>query len=653
MPDFEPITRRTSPEPAAPPGSPVSPTSRPEPIAPVEPAAAPDEDAEPEHYDDAIIGRAFKWSALVLLALALGAGGILWWLKRRPAPAPARLTPLAAPQAPVRPVAEVPEVRFTDITRAAGITFVHNNGAAGEKLLPESMGGGAAFFDFDNDGDADLLFINGTPWPEQVAAGARPTTPALYRNEGAGRFSDVTAGSGLDVSLYGMGCAVGDYDNDGRVDVFVSAVYGNRLFRNLGGGKFQDVTAEAGVGGSGRDWSVSAAFFDYDNDGRLDLFVANYVQWSRAMDFEVGYKLVGIGRAYGQPRDFPGVFPYLYHNEGHGRFRDVSAAAGVQVRNPATGVPAAKSLGVAPVDLDADGWLDLVVANDTVQNFVFHNQRDGTFKEIGAAAGIAFDSYGQTRGAMGIDAARFRDDGALGIAISNFANEMNALYVAAPARPLLFTDEAITENLGPPSRLLLKFGLFFFDYDLDGRLDLLTANGHLEPDITKVQQSQTYAQPAQLFWNRSATPCYVPVPPEKAGADLFQPIVGRGSAHADMDGDGDPDVLLLQTGGPPLLLRNDQDLGQRWVRLKLVGTVSNRDAIGAEVTLRAGGRTQWRTVMPTKSYLSQSELPLTFGLGRAERVESVEIRWPRGARTTLTAVPLNTLTVVNEPSEPR
>jgi hypothetical protein len=446
-----------------------------------------------------------------------------------------------------------------------------------------------------------------------------------------------------------MGCAVGDYDNDGWVDVFVSAVYGNRLFRNLGGGKFQDVTAEAGVGGSGRDWSVSCAFFDYDNDGRLDLFVANYVQWSRAIDFEVGYKLVGIGRAYGQPRDFPGVFPYLYHNEGNGRFRDVSAEAGVQVRNPATGVPAAKSLGVIPVDLDGDGWLDLVVANDTVQNFVFHNQRDGTFKEIGAAAGIAFDSYGQTRGAMGIDAARFRDDGALGIAISNFANEMNALYVAAPARPLLFTDEAITENLGPPSRLLLKFGLFFFDYDLDGRLDLLTANGHLEPDITKVQQSQTYAQPAQLFWNRGATPCYVPVPPEKAGPDLFQPIVGRGSAYADIDGDGDLDVLLLQTGGPPLLLRNDQHLDHRWVRLKLVGTVSNRDAIGAEVTLRAGGRTQWRTVMPAKSYLSQSELPLTFGLGRAERVESVEIRWPRGARTTLTNVPLNTLTVVHEP----
>ncbi len=622
----------------------------PAPPPPASPPPAPvPEEPEPELYDEAVIGRAFRGSAVAFGLLVAAGVGVWWWLSRAPAAAPARLTPLAAPQAPVRPVAEVPEVRFTDITRAAGITFVHNNGAAGDKLLPESLGGGAAFFDFDNDGDPDLLFVNGTAWPEQAATGAPATTHALYRNDGAGHFTDVTAGSGLDVSFYGMGCAVGDHDNDSRVDVYLTGVYTNRLFRNLGGGKFQDVTAAAGVGGGEQDWGVSCAFFDYDNDGLLDLFVANYVQWSREIDFEVGYKLVGLGRAYGQPRDFPGVFPRLYRNTGGGRFRDVSAEAGVQVRNPATGVPAAKSLGVMPVDLDHDGWMDLVLANDTVPNFVFHNQRDGTFKEIGAAAGIAFDSYGQTRGAMGIDAARFRDDGALGIVIGNFANEMTALYVAAPALPLLFTDEAITEGIGPASRLLLKFGIFFFDYDLDGRLDVLSANGHLEPDISKVQRSQSYAQPAQLFWNCGATPCYVPVPPEKTGPDLFHPIVGRGSAYADMDGDGDLDVLLLQTGGPPRLLRNDQALGHHWVRLKLVGTASNRDAIGAEVTLRAGGRTQWRTVMPTRSYLSQSELPVTFGLSPLDRVETVEIRWPRGARSTLDALPVDKLTVVTEP----
>lgn len=628
----------SDPDPSRPPSSPPSPS------APPGPGVEPEE----AHYDDAVIGRAFRGSAVVLGVIVVVAAGVLYWANRRPAPPPARLTPLAVPQLPSRPVAEVPVARFTDVTREAGIGFVHHNGAAGDKLLPESMGGGAAFLDFDGDGDQDLLFVNGTPWPEQVAQGAAPTTHALYANDGRGRFTDVTRGSGLDVSFQGMGCAVGDYDGDGRVDVFISGVYDSRLFRNLGGGRFEDATAAAGLGGSGRDWGVSSAFFDYDHDGRLDLFVANYVQWTREIDFEVGYKLVGVGRAYGQPRDFPGVFPFLYRNEGNGRFREVGAAAGVQVRNPATGVPVAKSLGVIPVDLDADGWLDLVVANDTVPNHVFHNRRDGTFQEIGAASGIAFDSYGQTRGAMGIDAARFRGDGALGIAIGNFANEMSALYVAQPL-PLVFTDEAITEGVGPASRLLLKFGTFFIDYDLDGRLDLLSCNGHLEPEITQVQSSQTYAQPALLFWNAGRTPCFVPVPPEKAGADLFRPIVGRGSAYADMDGDGDQDVLLLQTGGAPMLLRNDQALGHAWFRLQLKGRKSNPDAIGAEVTVTVGERRLHRTVMPTRSYLSQSELPLTFGLGTDAAVKQVEIRWPRGAKTVLESVALGKVTTVTEP----
>lgn len=617
--------------------------------APPEPVLPPqtDPDEETEHYDDAVIGRAFRWSLVALVMVAAVVTATVLWLKRKPAALAAQLTPLAAPQLPETPVAEVPAVRFTDITRAAGIAFVHNSGAYGDKLLPESMGGGAAFFDFNNDGFPDLLFVNGTYWPGHVPAGRQPTTLALYANNGHGQFADVTAGSGLDVSLYGMGCAVGDYDNDGWVDVFVTGVYGNRLFHNLGGGKFADVTAQAGVGGSGKDWSTSAAFFDYDNDGRLDLFVANYVRWSKQVDFEIGYKLVGIGRAYGQPRDFPGVFPLLFHNEGNGRFKDVSTVSGIEIRNAATGVPTAKSLGVAPVDLDGDGWLDLIVANDTVQNFVFRNQHDGTFKEIGAASGIAFDSYGQTRGAMGIDAARFREDGALGIAIGNFANEMTALYVAQD-QPLTFGDEAITEGIGPASRLLLKFGVFFFDYDLDGRLDVLTADGHLEPEISQVQQSQTYAQPAQLFWNCGRTPCFVAVPPAKAGTDLFKPIVGRGSAFADIDGDGDLDVVLCQTGGPPLLLRNDQALGHHWLRFKLVGTRSNRDAIGAEVRVRVAGKELRRTVMPTRSYLSQSELPLTFGLGNADQVEAIEIRWPSGKTQSLPSPKLDALNIVTE-----
>jgi hypothetical protein len=547
---------------------------------------------------------------------------------------------------------EIPNATFTDVTAQAGIHFIQVNGAYGEKLLPETMGGGVAFLDFDNDGHQDLLFINSSYWPDHVPAGKRNPTMALYRNDGRGHFSDVTEGSGLDFSCYGMGVAVGDYDNDGLPDVFITAVGGNHLFHNEGGGKFREVTATTGVGGAADGWSTSAAWIDYDNDGKLDLFVCNYVRWSPALDRAAPFELPNIGRAYGPPRNFDGVFPYLYHNDGGGRFTDVSVAAGIQVRNPATGHPVAKSLAVAPVDVDNDGWIDLVVANDTVQNFLFHNDgRSGVrgFKEIGASSGIAYDAYGLTRGAMGIDSARFRSDDSLGIAIGNFANEMNALYVAK-RDSLVFADEAIKAGVGPASQSLLKFGLFFFDYDLDGRLDVLTANGHLEPDINRVQPTQHYRQPAQLFWNQGdGKPAgFLPVPAAKCGSDLYTPIVGRGSAFADVDGDGDLDVVLTQIAGPPLLLRNDQNLRHHWIRLKLVGTRSNRDAIGAWVKARVNGRQFSRQVMPTRSYLSQSELPVTVGLGNADKPDGVEIVWPSG--TIQKVVPqIDRLTVITEP----
>lgn len=543
---------------------------------------------------------------------------------------------------------EIPTVKFTDITAAAGIKFVHNNGAYGDKLLPETMGGGVAFLDYDNDGHPDLLFINSSYWPGHVPPGKQPPTLALYRNDGRGSFSDVTAGSGLDVSLYGMGVAVGDYDNDGLSDVFITAVGGNRLFHNDGQGKFREVTHAAGLGKSSKDWSTSAAWIDYDNDGKLDLFICNYVRWSPEIDRAANFELPNIGRAYGPPRNFEGTFPQLYHNEGDGKFADVSGPAGLQIKNPATGRPMAKALAVAPVDVDSDGWLDLVVANDTVQNFLLRNQRDGTFKEIGARSGIAYDAYGLTRGAMGIDSARFRNDDTLGIAIGNFANEMNALYVA-PHGSLVFADEAIKEGVGPASQKLLKFGLFFFDYDLDGRLDVLTANGHLEPEINRVQPTQQYRQPAQLFWNRGDKGLgFVPVPPEKCGRDLLQPIVGRGSAFADIDGDGDLDVVLTQVAGAPLLVRNDQKLGHHWLRLKLIGTKSNRDGIGAWIKVRVRGHTLSRQVMPTRSYLSQSELLVTFGLGDTDKVDSVEITWPSGVTQRINPS-VDQLTVVTEP----
>jgi hypothetical protein len=538
----------------------------------------------------------------------------------------------------------IPEAKFTDITKAAGINFVHRNGASAEKLLPETMGGGCAFFDFDNDGDPDLLLVNSKPDPESG------TILALYQNDGRGNFADVTANSGLRAEFFGMGVAAGDFDNDGFVDLFITGVGENKLFRNLGAGKFQDVTARAGFTNQLGQWSTSAAWIDFDNDGDLDLFVCNYVKWTREIDLEVNSQLPGIGRAYARPMNFPGSFSALFRNDGKGQFTDISAASGIQVKNKATGMPLGKSLGIAPVDLDGDGWIDLIVANDTAQNFVFHNEHNGTFKEIGAASGLAFDAFGAARGAMGIDTGRFQDENSLGVSIGNFANEMTALYVTQ-RDPLVFSDEAIRQGIGSASRQFLTFGVFFFDYDLDGWLDLLTVNGHIEPNISKVLAGQTYQQPAQLYWNaRGAgkSDGFLQAPASKCGADILKPLAGRGSAYADIDGDGDLDVIITQVGGPPMLLRNDQQLHHHWIKLKLSGTRDNRDAIGAWVRIRIGNRMLSQQVMAARGYMSQSELPLTEGLGLNDRVDELEILWPSGMVQKQTNPAIDRLTVIQQ-----
>jgi hypothetical protein len=565
---------------------------------------------------------------------------------------------------------QIPKVRFTDITAQAGIHFQHTNGAFGKKLLPETMGSGVAFVDYDNDGLQDLLFVNSCYWPGYGDGKPRPML-ALYRNKGKGAFEDVTEKAGLAITLYGMGVTVGDYDNDGWPDVFITAVGGNRLFHNVsdgkGGRRFEDVTEIAGVGGYDRwpnigkddflnvrtpiSFPSSAAFLDYDGDGLLDLFICSYVTWSPSFDLGQPFQLVGSGRAYGPPTAFEGAQCILYRNLGNGRFEDVSAKAGIQVferegvgehaRLRSTG----KSLGVVVCDVDDDGWPDIIVANDTVRNFFFHNKGDGTFEEIGQISGVAF-AEGKARGAMGIDWAQYRP-GRFAVLLANFADEPCTFLCLdeRQRKQMLFSDLAMSEGVLGPSRLPLKFGTFFFDYDNDGRLDLLMCNGHLEPEISRIQAGQSYEQPAQLFWNTGGKATYAPVTDKEAGADLFRPLVGRGSAFGDINNDGYADVVLTANGGHARLLRNEGGTGNNWIRLVLEGDGkrSNRSAIGAKVKLEVGGKILCREVSSGRGYLSQSELPLTFGLGKAEKVDRITIHWPGkdGGQQVLANLALN------------
>lgn len=603
------------------------------------------EDVTDETQDDEIISKVFFKSLLVIVGLAL-LGGALWLVLRpKPEKQVEQVTKLTGPTEKQQSTVRPPKTPFLDVTQDAGLDFKHDNGATGEKLLPESLGGGVAFLDLTGDGAPDLLFVDGDPWPwdqqepKDSPAGDEPKSNgwggvAFFKNNGDGTFVDQTQEAGLDVSFYGMGVSAGDMDRDGDLDLYITAVGANHLFLNDGSGRFSEVAEAGGAAGGAGDWSTSSVWIDFDRDGWLDLFVCNYVKWSREIDIEVGFQLTGVGRAYGPPMDFAGAFPSLFRNRGDGTFEDVSEQAGVQVKNSVTGAPMAKSLGVAPTDLNSDGWVDLIVANDTVQNFVFLNNQDGTFKESGALTGIAFDSYGKTRGAMGIDTANFRNDEVLGVGIGNFANEMTALYVSTPNSTLLFTDEAIAQGIGPDSRLPLKFGLFFFDYDLDGWLDLMTVNGHLEEEISVVQKSQTYKQSPQLFWNLGASDQdgFTLVTAEETGADFQTPIVGRGSAFADMDGDGDLDFVFTQIGGSPHLFRNEQNAKAHWIRLTLQDKQgSSSGSYGAKVQLKADSGIQSRYLTTTRSYLSQSEPVMTFGLGASSKIQELKILWPDGS----------------------
>ena len=576
---------------------------------------------------EAIIRKAF-YRSLLTIVIALIAGYAIYHFSREESePEPVKQQAVKGPVIAQQASVKMPEVRFSDITREAGIDFVHTNGAYGDRLLPETMGGGGGFIDYDNDGDQDIILINATYWPNRQQ-NDNPTS-RLYNNDGTGHFSDVTTSAGLAINSYGMGVASGDYDNDGWDDVYITTLNKNYLLHNEHG-KFVDVSETAGVAGFEGDWGTAAVFFDFDNDSDLDLFVANYVEWTAEINVEIDFRVTGIGKSYSTPKHYSGARSRLFRNDGNGHFTDISFESGIHI--------AGKALSATAVDYDHDGLLDLFVANDTVQNFLFQNKGKGQFEEVGALEGIAFNRKGMATGAMGIDAAWYRNDDELGIVIGNFANEMSSLFVTVDGQTP-FADEALLEGLGADSRLALTFGLFFFDYDLDGRLDLLQANGHLENEINKVQPSQHYEQPVQLYWNCDSneddavnSDCSSRLILVDNTGDLGTPLVGRGASYADIDNDGDLDVMITQPGREAKLFRNEQQTGHHWLRVKLIGTSDNRNAIGAIIELTANGITQRRLVTSGRSFLSQLELPVTFGLGTADSIDSLMITWPGGLK---------------------
>jgi hypothetical protein len=519
------------------------------------------------------------------------------------------LLPRASAAQPSRPLG----MRFTDVTAKAGIAFRHNNGAYGGKLLPETLGSGCAFFDYDADGWQDILLVNGCDWPGHPR---QRSTLRLYRNNRNGTFSDVTRAAGLEIEMYGMGVAVGDSNNDGFPDVFITCVGQNRLFRNTGKGTFVDATRASGLAGR-TAFSTSAIWVDYDRNGRLDLLVCNYVKWSAEHD--VFCSLDGSQKSYCTPEAYRGETCWLFRNRGDGTFEDVTAASGIFDTS-------SKSLGVAMLDDDQDGWPDLFVANDTQPNKLYRNQRNGTFKDVAVEAGVAFSEDGKARAGMGVDAADFDNSGRTGLAVTNFENEMIGLF--RPVRAGSYRDEALQAGVGLPTRNTLGFGCVFADIDLDGALDLVVANGHIDETVRNIRGNVGYAQPPQLFLNQGHGR-FADVA-AAAGAGFAAPKIGRGLAYGDFDRDGDLDLLMTTNNGAAWLFRNDQLAGNRALRFHLTGTQSNRDAIGAVVRITDAGVAQSRMVKSGSSYLSQSELPVTFGVGGHDRVDRVVVEWPSG-----------------------
>ncbi len=506
----------------------------------------------------------------------------------------------------------VPAFHFVDVTAQAGIAWRRSDGAFGGKLFPEAAGGGGAFLDYDNDGYQDILLVNGDWWPGHALTGGRPRL-ALYHNNHDGTFTDVTARLGLDISLQGMGVSIGDYDNDGFDDVLITGVGGNHLFHNDHGKHFTDVTRTSGLAGSG--WSTSAAWLDYDNDGKLDLFVCHYCKWTLATDLYCG----GQTKIYCTPEAYPGESCRLYHNEGGGHFTDVTRKAGLWNDK-------GKALGVCTVDFNHDGKMDLIVANDGEPNNAYQNQGGGKFKDVSVESGLALGENGLPRNGMGIDAVDYKNDGALGVLIGNFAYQGVGLH--REIGPGLFADVAQQAGVQQPSMPFVTFGVLFCDMDNDGWKDAIITNGHTDDMTERSLPVQHVLQPTQLFSNRHDG-TFVDVTGQ-AGSGLAQMLVGRGMAWGDFDNDGRPDILLIQNTGAPHLLHNESSPHNHWITFALVGTKSNRDGYGAQVRVTTGGASQSDTARSGSSYCSQSDRRLHFGLGSAQAADKIEVDWPGG-----------------------
>ena len=549
-------------------------------------------------------------AALVLVIVAAAVGGVS--IARN------HLDREKAPVSTSRPF-----VSFEDVSDSAGITFKHYSGARGRKYMPETVGSGVAFLDFNGDGRLDLFYVNSTDWPD--AKDRRPHYPALYRNDGPKGFTDVTAQAGLKINVYGQGAAVGDFDNDGRPDIYLTCIGPNFLYRNRGDGTFEDVTKTAGVAGRPVDpggmqykWSSSAAWCDYDKDGIADLFVCNYVRWTPKTDVFCTSR--GGQKAYCAPNNYEGLPSSLYRGLGDGRFEDVSAKTGILSS-------IGKALGAVVADFNGDGWPDIAVTNDTSPNFLFISEKGNRFREVGVEAGIAYSDTGHAKAGMGIDSADFNNDGKLDLLTGNFSNEALSLYANDGLGQ--FADVAYPRGVAEPSLPFLTFGLMFCDFDLDGRQDILTANGHIDDYVHQSDALITYEERPLIYRNEGDRFREVGL---SAGPAPKKQLVGRGCAWGDYDLDGDPDVAIVSNNKRGYLWRNESS-GKTWVGLKLQGVKSTRDGWGAVIRATAGNIVQRFEMSGGGSFLSQRQIWPLIGLNGRGEAERIEIDWPSGQKT--------------------